>query len=91
MPLTAFSGTSMRQSELMNHRAEIEVALRQGRGLAQEVVGLSLAVAQERVAMQGHRPVVVPADQEAVTADLNPLRIRLFVNADDVVVEATAG
>lgn len=81
----------MRQSVLMSSRSEIETALRQGRALAQLLVGLPLAVAQEHVAVQGHKPVVLPADQEALTADLNPLRIRLFVNADDIVVEATAG
>jgi hypothetical protein len=81
----------MRQSEVMNHKPEIENALRQGRALAGELAGLPVRVAQERVAVKGHKPVVLPADQEAVTADLNPRRIRLFVNSDDVVVEATAG
>ena len=75
----------------MDKRSEIGEALQRGRVLAQGLVGTAVDEARELVVREGHKPVVLPSAQEALSSDLSPFRIRLFVDSNDVVVDATAG
>ena len=62
-----------------------------GHQLAPSFVGLDRDVAVQRVAEKGYRAEVVPATVDVVTADLDSLRIRLFVDERNIVVRITAG
>ena len=45
----------------------------------------------QRVTKNGYRDEVVPVSAEAVTADLDERRIRLFLDEHDMVARAAAG
>ena len=68
-----------------------EERLRQGWTLAHSLVGLSATEAAQRVAAAGFDAEMVGPEVEAVTADLLPSRIRLFVDRQSMVLRATAG
>jgi hypothetical protein len=59
---------------------------------ASSLVGLDGRDAKDAAVRSGyHRSQVITPDVEAVTADLDPFRIRLFVDERGVVVRAKAG
>jgi hypothetical protein len=65
--------------------------LAEGRALASSLVGLGRDAAVERAAERGFRTQAVSSSATVVTTELAPNRIRLFVDADGVVVRARAG
>jgi hypothetical protein len=67
----------------------INERLRAGAELASELVGLPGEVAFERAAQVGFDPQLVGPEVEALTADMKPDRIRLCLNEDGVVQEAS--
>ena len=85
--LSSFSGTlcSVRSQEAS------EARLARGREFAPSLVGLDVNAAVQQVAAEGYRAQLIPWYAEAVTADLDSLRIRLFLDEDDLVSRATAG
>jgi hypothetical protein len=70
---------------------EPEERLREARAIANTLAGLTGTEAVRRVAAAGFDAVMVGPEVEAVTADLVPGRIRLFVDRDAKVLRATAG
>ena len=70
---------------------EVETALAKGREFAPSLVGLDVNAAVQAVAVEGYRAQLIPWYVQAVTADHDPLRIRLFLDEDDIVARATAG
>jgi hypothetical protein len=71
---------------------DFSARLRAARELAPSLVGLPAAEALEAAVREGYpRSQVVTPDVDALTAELDSLRIRLFVDEHDVVVRATAG
>jgi hypothetical protein len=62
-----------------------------GQALAPTLVGLDGEEAVRRATEQGFEAQVVPHTVEAVTADLNHNRLRLFLNENGIVVRAHAG
>ena len=75
----------------MQSQEAVEARLAKGRELAPSLVGLDVNAAVQQVAAEGYRAQLIPWYAEAVTADLDSLRIRLFLDQDDVVARATAG
>jgi hypothetical protein len=65
--------------------------LRAGAELGDQLVGLPAEVAFERAVRAGFAPELVGPDVEAITADLRPGRLRLFLDAEDVVRGAQPG
>lgn len=70
---------------------DVEANLAKGRELAPTLVGLGVDAARQEVAAQGYHAEPIPWYAQAVTADLDSLRIRLFLDGDDLVARATAG
>jgi hypothetical protein len=61
------------------------------RKLGDQLVGLPGEVAVERAERAGFAPELIGPGVEAITADLRPDRIRLFLDDEDVVREAHPG
>lgn len=70
---------------------EFEARLAKGREFAPSLAGLDREAAEEQAVKRGYRPQVTPSTAEAVTADLDSRRIRLFLDEHDLVVRSTAG
>jgi hypothetical protein len=62
-----------------------------GRELAASLAGLDRQSAEDQVVKHGYCPELILPTVEALTADLNSHRIRLFIDERDVVIRATAG
>ena len=76
----------------MEKAEEFEGRLRAAQEFAPSLVGLDGREAKDLALRQGyHRTQVITPDVEAVTLDLDSLRIRLFVDDRGVVVRASAG
>jgi hypothetical protein len=66
--------------------------LEHGQELAQFLIGLGRDEAAAAAQLEGYlRSQITTPDVEAITADLDPYRIRLFVNEHDIVVRAIGG
>ncbi len=72
-------------------RENFEANLAKGSELAPSLVGLDVNVAEQQVAAAGYHAQLIPWYAEAVTADLDSLRIRLFLDENDLVARASAG
>lgn len=70
-------------------RAQVRQA--EGQALAPSLVGLDGDEAARRATERGFETRVVPHSVEAVTADLNHNRLRLFLDENGNVVRAHAG
>jgi hypothetical protein len=71
---------------------ELAARLRAADEYASTLVGLDGREAKDAAVRSGyHRSQVVTPDVDALTADLDPFRIRLFVDEQGVVVRAKAG
>jgi hypothetical protein len=70
---------------------QITARLRAGADLGSELVGVAGEVAFERAAEAGFDPQLVGPEVRAITADLRPDRVRLFLNEDGVVREVLPG
>jgi hypothetical protein len=71
---------------------EFEGRLRAAQEFAPSLIGLNGREAKELAVRAGYyRSQVITPDVEAITADLDSLRIRLFVDDLGVVVRASAG
>lgn len=75
----------------MRSQEEFEARLAKGREFAPSLAGLDREAAEEQAVKRGYRPQVIPSTAEAVTADLDSRRIRLFLDEHDLVVRSTAG
>ena len=70
-------------------RAQVRQA--EGQALAPSLVGLDGDEAARRASERGFEAQVVPHSVEAVTADLNHNRLRLFLDENGNVVRAHTG
>jgi|1186.fasta_scaffold593709_2 hypothetical protein len=76
----------------MDESAEFSARLARAHELALSLVGLHRDEAEEVAVREGCvRSQVITPDIHAVTADLDPYRIRLFVDEAGTVVRATGG
>ena len=75
----------------MESHVDFEARLRSASEFAPSLIGHRRDAAVQMVRARGFEPKVLPASVEAVTADLDSRRVRLFVDANDVVVQALAG
>ena len=80
---------SRRRHGDLGHRSQH--ALQQGHHLAQELIDTPVGIATAEIESSGFEPQVLRHDTTLVTADLRPERIRLFVDPEGRVVNATAG
>ena len=74
----------------MRSQEEFKARLAKGRDMAPSLIGLDRDAALQQMA-EGYRAEVIPATVEAVTLDLDPRRVRLFVDEHDRVIRASAG
>ncbi|QIK65427.1 hypothetical protein G7072_02905 [Nocardioides sp. HDW12B] len=65
--------------------------LRAGSVLGDELIGLPGDVAFDRAVEAGFSPELVDPDVEAITADMRPKRLRLFLDETGVVRAAEPG
>jgi hypothetical protein len=71
---------------------ELEARLRAAREFAPSLIGLDGREAKDQAVREGYRrSQVITPDVEALTLDLDSLRIRLFVNDLGIVVRVSAG
>lgn len=75
----------------MRSQEDFEARLKRGSEFAPSLIGLERDAAVQAVRAQGYQPKVVPTSVEGVTADLDSRRIRLFVDENGLVVQASAG
>ena len=75
----------------MNSIGEFEARLAQGHALAPELVGLDREAALGLASGHGFDAEAIPPDAVAVNPDLSANRIRLKLDANDIVVQAWAG
>lgn len=75
----------------MRSKDNFEANLAKGREFAPSLVGLDVNAAVQQVAAEGYHPQLIPWYAEAVAADLDSLRIRLFLDENDLVARTTAG
>ena len=76
----------------MDTTEEFEARLRAAQEYAPSLIGLDGREAKDLAVLEGYyRSQVITPDVEALTADLDSLRIRLFVNDLGVVVRVSAG
>jgi Potato inhibitor I family len=75
----------------MRSQEEFDARLAKGRELAPSLVGLGRDEAVQQVVDEGFQAHVIPPTDAALTCDLNPGRIRLFLDEHDRVVRANAG
>jgi hypothetical protein len=94
MPLSGSPDLSRmsRHPCLVETPQEFAAGLRAAEEFASSLVGLDGREAKDAAARSGYpRSQVITPDVEAVTADLDPFPIRLFVDDQGVVVRAKAG
>jgi hypothetical protein len=71
-------------------RRRLQQRHKEGAALAEALTGMSRSEAVESVTAAGFHPEVITPDVEAITADLRFDRVLIFVDAEDLVIRATA-